>query len=85
MATMEFLDDPVAVLAAIDNQGHTRPHQLSWRGVDYTLISVGRQWDTENGRHVLVEAGNGARFELQLSRSDLRWRLKRRWWVELAA
>lgn len=82
---MQFLDETVVVLASIDEQGHTHPKQLTWRGSELTLVSLGRQWDTENGRHVLVEASDGTRFELLLTRSDLRWRLKRQWPLEMAA
>lgn len=82
---MQFLDETVVVLASIDEQGHTQPKKLTWRGSELTLVSLGRQWDTENGRHVLVEASDGTRYELLLARSDLRWRLKRQWPLEMAA
>ena len=81
----EFFNDPIAVTAEISLDGQTRPTQLTWRGQKVSLVAVGRQWESESGRHVLVEASNGARFELQLSRSDLVWYLKQMWPIALAA
>jgi hypothetical protein len=74
-----FFNDPVVVTASIDHQGQTTPKTVTWQGRRYTLIVVGRQWDTDEGRHILVESATGERFELQLSRADLVWRLKRAW------
>jgi len=85
MSNTEFYDDPVAVTATIDHHGNTNPTGFLWRGRSQTLVSVGRQWDTENGRHILVEASDGVRYELQLSRVDLIWRLKRAWPLQMAA
>jgi hypothetical protein len=82
---MQFLDEPVTVVASIDSQGHTIPTQLNWGKIKFSLVTVGRQWDEDSGRHILVEASDGTRFELQLSRSDLCWRLKRQWPLEMAA
>lgn len=85
MTNTEFYDDPVTVTATIDHRGNTHPTGFSWRGRLQTLVTVGRQWDTENGRHILVEASDGVRYELQLSRADLIWRLKRAWPLQMAA
>jgi hypothetical protein len=79
MAKETFLNDPIIVTAAIDQQGQTTPKAFTWQGKSYTLTAVGRQWDTDEGRHILVESANGDCFELQLSRADLVWRLKRAW------
>ena len=85
MTQTKFHDETIAVTASFDQAGQIRPASLTWRGQDYPLISVGRQWDAEDGRHVLVEAARGDRFEIQLSRKDLLWRLKRSWPEELVA
>ena len=49
------------------------------------LLEFLGQWETDDGRHVLVEAAGGTRFELQLTRTDLLWRLLRTWPEELLA
>lgn len=85
MTNTEFYDDPVAVTATIDQFGNTKPTAISWQGRSQRLVTVGRQWNTENGRHILVEASDGIRYELLLSRADLIWRLKRAWPLEMAA
>ena len=83
MSEMEWLDEPAGVVAISDAQGRITPRQLMWRDHDYTIISVGRQWDGTAGRHVLVEAAGGTRFELQLRRDDLTWRVRRVWWGQV--
>ena len=84
MADTKFFDEPIMVTASIDLDGQTIPKSISWQGEKYTLTAVGRQWETDDGRHVLVEAANGDRFEIQLSRKDLLWYMKRAWQEELA-
>lgn len=85
MTHPEFYNDPISVTAIIGLDGQTQPTRLTWRGVHFNLVSVGRQWESESGRHILVEASDGARFELELSRSELVWYLRRLWPVSLAA
>lgn len=85
MSTMELVDEPIEVAATIDGQGRLRPQKLIWRDRKYTLTGVGRQWEEEEGRFVLTEAANGTRFELQLRRRDLIWRLRRVWWGQSVA
>ena len=83
MADTKFLNEVITVTASIDSEGQTLPQNFTWQGKSYTLVSVGRQWETDDGRHVLVEAANGDRFEIQLSREDLVWYLRRAWQEEL--
>ena len=85
MTEQKFFDEPVTVTAQIDHTGHVTPSSLTWGEHDYQLISIGRQWESEEGRHVLVEAAGGNRFEIQLSRQDLLWRLCRSWTEEMTA
>ena len=85
MTIEQFPDQVVTVGATIDNHGHTTPTDLTLQGKTHSIISVGRQWETEEGRHILVEAANGERYELQLSRINLVWRIKRVWRAEMAA
>jgi hypothetical protein len=81
----EFFDDPIRVTCSIDEQGHLTLQNLTWRGQPYSIVSVGRQWDEEDGRHVMAEAAEGTRFELQLGRKDLIWRVKKVWRPQLFA
>lgn len=85
MTIEQFPDRVVAVTANIDQNGNTRPIDLTLQGKTHTIISVGRQWETEEGRHILVEVAGGERYELQLSRISLVWRIKRAWLAEMAA
>jgi hypothetical protein len=85
MTQTKFFDEPIAVTASVDQTGQTTPVSLTWQAKDYSITVVGRQWDAADGRHVLVESATGDRFEIQLSREDLLWRLKRSWSEEMAA
>jgi hypothetical protein len=79
MMAEEFFNDPITVTTSMDEAGHISPKSLIWQGTQYILTATGRQWDVDDGRHVLVEAANGDRFEIQLSRKDLLWYLRRAW------
>ncbi len=80
MSNMEMLDEAVAVTATMDSLGQFVPQRLEWRDRTFTLVNVGRQWDEASGRFVLTEATDGTRFELQLRREDLTWRVRKIWW-----
>ncbi|MFN8455625.1 MAG: hypothetical protein U0401_13325 [Anaerolineae bacterium] len=82
---MEYLDDPVNVTAVMQADGDLTVQKVTWRNHRYTIIATGRQWDEESGRSVLAEASDGTRLELQLSRQDFVWRVKRVWREQLAA
>ncbi len=79
MTNEEFLDEPISVVAAMNESGEVNPQRVTWQSRKYRISAVGRQWDEADGRHVLVEAGGGTRFELQLRREDFTWRIKRVW------
>jgi hypothetical protein len=85
MSNEEFLDEPVRVVAAMDGEGKLDPQRVTWQRRKYRITAVGRQWDEAGGRHVLVEAADGTRFELQLRREDFAWRVKRVWRAVAAA
>ncbi len=85
MVDAKFSNALVGVTAFIDEQGHLAPQQMVLQGRTATVVSVGRQWTSDSGRHVLVETGDGARYELLLSREELLWRIKRMWPLEMAA
>lgn len=81
MTHEEFFDEPVSVVAAMDDEGNLSPQRVTWQGHQYRISAVGRQWDEAEGRHVLAEAVDGTRFELQLRREDFGWRVRRIWRV----
>jgi hypothetical protein len=79
MTNEEFLDEPASVVAAMDSDGNLSLQRVIWRGHKDRITAVGRQWDEAGGRHVLVEAADGTRFEVLLRREDFAWRVKRVW------
>lgn len=79
MNETEFLDELIGVTGSIDHTGQVTARQFTWRGQAHSITGTGRQWESEAGRHILVETGGGDRFELQLSRADLCWHLVRAW------
>lgn len=79
MENPEFCNDPVQVTGTIDDQGQVNLQSLTWRGQWYSIVALGRQWSEEDGRHVMAEAADGTRFELQLSRLELIWYVRRVW------
>lgn len=85
MTNLEYFDDPVSVTAVMKADGDLIVQKVTWRNHRYTITATGRQWDEESGRSVLAEASDGTRLELQLSRQDLVWRVKRAWREQLAA
>ncbi|MDM8518747.1 hypothetical protein QUF64_01770 [Anaerolineales bacterium HSG6] len=76
---MEYFDDPIMVNGSVTADGELDIDQLTWQNQTYSIISSGRQWDTDTGRHALVEAAGNIRFEVALERSSFAWRLKRVW------
>ena len=79
MINTEFFDDPVSVTVSVDAQGQTTFQSISWQEQRYPIVTVGRQWDDEDGRHVMAEAVDGTRFELQLRRENLIWYVRKVW------
>lgn len=75
----EIFDDPIRLTCTVDEQGQTKVQQIFWRENSYPIVAVGRQWVDEAGRHVMVEGADGTRFEIELSREDLLWRVKQVW------
>ena len=85
MINTEFFDESISVTCSIDGQGHTNLQSLTWQGRQYTIVAVGRQWDEDDGRHVMAEAADNTRFELQLRREDLIWRVRKVWRAQIFA
>jgi hypothetical protein len=85
MMNTEYFDEPISVTASLNDQGQTTLQKLTWRDQQYTIVGVGRQWDQEEGRHIMAEAADGTRFEIQLRRQDLIWYIRKVWRQQLAA
>lgn len=85
MNHVEFPDEPVSVTGSISDDGQINISQVTWQHHSYTIMAVGRQWEEADGRYVLVEATGGVRFELQLSRESLTWRITKLWRSSLLA
>jgi len=83
MTKEKIYNDLISVTASMNQLGQTTPSKLIWQGNQYALTGVGRQWESEEGRHVLVEGTSGNRFEILLSKKDLLWYLRRVWSQEL--
>jgi hypothetical protein len=69
----------------MDGQGQTTIRTFNWREQQFTVVTMGRQWDDEAGRHLMVEAADGTRFELLLRRRDLIWSVQKVWRAQIAA
>ncbi len=79
MGDVWFGDEAVAVEARILLDGKLQPTAFTWRGRRWRVAGLGRQWADGDGRHVLVIAADGSRFELCLTSDQSRWRLLRAW------
>ncbi len=85
MTNTEFFDEPITVTGTIDNQGQASVQTFTWQAQQYPIVTMGRQWEDEAGRHLMVEAGDGTRFELLLRRRDLIWSVQRVWRIQFTA
>ena len=81
----EFFDDPIGLTCSIDEQGQVKVQRMVWQERAYTIVTEGRQWRDEEGRHAMVQAADTTRFEIVLSREDLIWRVKKVWRPQAAA
>jgi hypothetical protein len=75
----EFFDDPIRLTCSVDEQGEINVQSIIWQERSYTIVTVGRQWVDEAGRHAMIEGADRTRFEIELSRDDLLWRVKKVW------
>jgi hypothetical protein len=79
MDSVWFGDEPAAVEARFLPEGRIRPTALRWRGRQWQLTGLGRQWEEADGSHMLAMASDGSRFELCLGPDRGSWRLRRAW------
>ena len=67
----------INVSAEFQLDGSVQISNFNWNGRDYVVESQGRQWQAENGRHVLVSTQSGRMFELLYMPGDGRWFMAR--------
>jgi hypothetical protein len=70
------MNDPIAVEARFEPDGSIQPGALVWHGHRIDVQSVGRQWDEDDGRHILVLSA-GKQAELVYRPADAAWNLRR--------
>lgn len=70
------MNDPVAVEARFEPDGSIQPVGLVLNGKRLNVQAVGRQWDEDDGRHILVMS-SGQQAELVYRAADASWRLRR--------
>lgn len=71
------MSDPIAVDARFDKGGSVRPKAFEWKGLHYTIESLGRQWEDQGILHLLVMVDIDKVFELSFNPSTLCWHLLR--------
>jgi len=68
--------EPVNVAARFEQDGRIFPLHFTWHGRDYPVITVGRTWQDETGRHILVMTPGDQMFELIFQGQEGRWLLR---------
>ncbi|MEW5959590.1 MAG: hypothetical protein AB1801_17845 [Chloroflexota bacterium] len=79
MINTEIFFEPIHVTATVDALGQVNLQNLTWQAKTYPIVAGGRQWTEAEGRHVMAEAADGTRFELELRREDLIWYVRKVW------
>jgi hypothetical protein len=74
---MKFTDEPTSLEVRFEDDGTVRPRRFTWNQGWLQVSDVGRQWEDESGRHVLVMTGGHDTYELLLQRETLAWRVVR--------
>ena len=67
---------PIEVTARFDAEGQLIPLQVVQQGRAFRVESVGRRWQDETGRHILVMLPGARTVELIYREDELRWYLK---------
>lgn len=71
------MNDSIAVEARFDKDGKIYPKRFEWKGLHYSVESVGRQWEVKNVIHILVMVIGEEVFELSFTPSTRLWHLLR--------
>jgi len=67
--------EPVEVTARFDLDGKIIPLTFSWREKNYKVASVGRSWEDEAGRHILVMTPGDRIYQLVFIPAESLWYL----------
>ena len=65
--------EPVKVQARWKHEGRFEPSQFFWRGKMYKIESTGRDWEDEEGLHILCMLPNKQVFELIFQLNPAGW------------
>ena len=63
----------VEVTARWDTQGEITPLSFTWQGSTYTVVSIGRRWRDEAGKHILCMAPGDQVYELVFQAVQEHW------------
>lgn len=69
--------DLVEVTASFGADGKITPQSFTWKGGNYQVVSVGRSWRDEAGKHILVMVAGDRVFELIFNPGEIAWYLRR--------
>jgi hypothetical protein len=64
--------EPVQVMARWEGEGFS-PRHFVWRGHVFPVDSIGRQWEDDEGIHILCMVKGGAVFELIFHLKPASW------------
>ncbi len=68
--------EPVDVNARWKHEGKFEPTQFSWHGKMYRIESTGRDWEDEEGFHVLCMVPGGKVYELVFHLNPAGWLIR---------
>ena len=68
--------EPIEVVVRFNEKGEVTPLNFTWNLQSYQIVSTGRQWEAEDGRHILVMSAAERIFELIFLPLEGRWYLK---------
>lgn len=71
------MNQPIGIDCLFEKDGTVRVRRVRI-GDQWLQLEQGRQWQDENGRHVLIQVAGGAVQEILLSPYSLQWELVRR-------
>ncbi len=71
------MNEPIIVEARIGADGSVRPIAFVWQDRRYPIASIGRQWEDEGERRMLVMTPGDRVFELAHLPQEGAWRLRR--------
>lgn len=72
------MNETVGVDCIIDQDGRVHIQRVQLND-QWVVVEQGRQWQDENGRHVLINIIGGDIQEILLSPDSLQWELVPRW------